>query len=502
MSLIGQNGEIETSLRESKDTPYNLDFRESDREGESTMILKQYYLGCLAHASYLIADEGTGEAVIVDPQRDIDEYLEDCQKLGLTIRYVFLTHFHADFLAGHLELRDRVGAEVCLGARSEAEFAFRAFGEGDTLSLGSVRLQTIETPGHTPEAISILVFDESKSRDEPQAVLTGDTLFIGDVGRPDLMASKGTTAAELADSLYHSLTDKLLKLPDATLVYPAHGAGSLCGRNMSSETVSTIGEQRRYNYALQPMSKEAFIELVTADQPEAPDYFAYAAELNSKERETLDHTLDSVLTPLSLEEVLELQANGAQLLDTRDSMDYSSGHMKGSLNVGLGGQYATWAGTLLSRDRPIILITEEGKEKESAVRLGRIGFDHVKGYLKGGASALIHHPELVEQLERIAAVTLAERSDQELAPIVLDVRSSRERAGKHISGSIHAPLNHLSEQLDQVPKDREVIVYCEGGYRSTMACSLLQRAGYDDVKDLVGGMKAWEASNLAVVAKT
>src|SRR5215510_1576911 len=275
-------------------------------EEEDPMLLKQYYLGCLAHASYLIVDEGTGTAVVVDPQRDIDQYLADAQTHGWQIRYVFLTHFHADFLAGHLELHERVGATICLGRQAQADYAFTPFGDGETLTCGQVQLKILETPGHTPEAISILVYDCATNPRQPYAVLTGDTLFIGDVGRPDLMASVGITAAELAGMLYDSLHQKLLQLPDETLVYPAHGAGSMCGKNLSTDTVSPLGVQKRYNYALQPMSKDAFIRLVTADQPEVPAYFSYDAVLNRRERPTLDQALQRELHPLSLDEVLRL----------------------------------------------------------------------------------------------------------------------------------------------------------------------------------------------------
>ena len=328
------------------------------------MMLKQYYLGCLAHASYLIADEQTGTAVVVDPQRDIEQYLDDAQQHGLHIRYVFLTHFHADFLAGHLELRDRVGATICLGARAEADYAFRPFSDGETLELGQVRLQILETPGHTPEAISVLVYDLDQDAQHPHAVLTGDTLFIGDVGRPDLMASSGITADALAGMLYDSLHQKLLPLPDATLVYPAHGAGSMCGRNLSTDTVSPLGVQKRYNYALQPMSKADFIRLVTADQPETPAYFAYDALLNRRERPTLDQALARELNPLALDEVLRLLQTGAQVLDVRDPADFEGAHLAGSINIGLGGSYATWAGTLLERDKPIVLVAEPGRSSK------------------------------------------------------------------------------------------------------------------------------------------
>src|SRR5271163_1146584 len=311
------------------------------------MFLKQYYLGCLAHASYLIADEASKTAIVVDPQRDIEQYLADAERMGVAIRHVFLTHFHADFLAGHLELRDRCGADIRLGERAKAEYRFVPMGDGDKLEFPGLRLQVLETPGHTIESISILVFDLEKSADKPYAVLTGDTLFIGDVGRPDLRASLGWTAQELGAHLYDSLHNKLLALPDATLVYPAHGAGSLCGKNLSSDTVSTLGEQRRFNYALQPMTKEEFTRLVTADQPDAPAYFTYDAILNTREHQTLEKTLEQVLQPVELDEVIQLGHAGAQILDVRDPSEFATAHLAGSINIALGGQYATWAGSLL-----------------------------------------------------------------------------------------------------------------------------------------------------------
>src|ERR1700730_14160011 len=351
------------------------------------MILKQYYLGCLAHASYLLGDEATSTAIIVDPQRDIQQYLTDAEKFGLQIRHVFLTHFHADFVAGHLELRDRCGATIHLGSRAQAEYAFVAMKDGDTLTFPGLRLQVLETPGHTIESISILLFDLQKDAGKPYAVLTGDTLFIGDVGRPDLRVSLGWTAPELGGYPYHSLHNKLLQLPDDTLVYPAHGAGSLCGKHLSSDTVSTLGEQRRFNYALQPMTKAEVVRLVAAEQPDAPAYFTFDAILNTRERPTLDSALQHALQPVELSEVLEMGDAGAQILDVRDATEFAKGHMAGSINIGLGGQYATWAGTLLDRTKPIVIIAEPGREQEAALRLGRIRFDHVKGYLRGGMQA-------------------------------------------------------------------------------------------------------------------
>src|SRR6202041_2160458 len=322
------------------------------------MVLKQPVLGCLAHASYLLGDEASGTGIVVDPQRDIQQYLVDAEKFGLTIRHVFLTHFHADFIAGHLELRDRCGATIHLGARARAEYSFVPMNDGDTLSFPGLRLQVLETPGHTIESISILVFDLKENAAVPHAVLTGDTMFIGDVGRPDLRASLGWTADELGAHLYDSLHDKLLKLPDETLVYPAHGAGSLCGKQLSSDTVSSLGDQRRFNYALQPMSEEAFVRLVTADLPDAPPYFTYDAILNTRERATLDKNLKEVLHPVELDEVIRPGDAGAQILDVRDAAEYAKGHLARSINIGLGGQYATWAGTVLDRATPIVIIAE------------------------------------------------------------------------------------------------------------------------------------------------
>ena len=464
------------------------------------MILQQYYLGCLAHASYLIGDENTGTAVVVDPQRDVDQYLEDAKAQGLVIRHVFLTHFHADFLAGHLELRDRAGAKIHLGPQATAEFAFNPFGEKSQLEFGCVRLEALETPGHTPEAISILVYDLKKSGDHPQAVLTGDTLFIGDVGRPDLLASVGVTAEQLAGMLYDSLHKKLLRLPDETLVYPAHGAGSLCGKNMSKETVSTLGTQRRYNYALQPMSKEEFVRLVTTDLPDSPQYFAYDAALNRKERASLEEALSKSLRGLSLDEFLAKRAEGAQVVDTREATEFAMAYLPGSLNIGLSGQYATWAGTLLDMARPILVIAEPGREEESEVRLGRIGFDRVEGYLEGGIEAAESRPGLLEHADRITAVTVAEELASSSPPLVLDVRAPGERAEKRIEGSLHIPLSHLRKRLDEIPRDRPIVVQCAGGYRSAIAASLLRQNGFHHVTDLVGGIAAWEASRLAVVS--
>ncbi len=461
------------------------------------MILTQYYLGCLAHASYLVADEASRTAAVIDPQRDVDQYIADARQHGVEIRHVLLTHFHADFVAGHLELRARMGAQIYLGRRARAEYPFVPLGDGEEVAFGSVRLRILETPGHSPESISILVYDLGRDPARPHAVLTGDTLFIGDVGRPDLRAALGWSAERLAGMLYDSLREKLLTLPDETLVYPAHGAGSLCGRSISKETVSTIGIQRRYNYALQPMSKEAFIAIITADQPDAPAYFTFDAILNTKERPTLERSLEEVLRPLSIEELRGLQADRAQLLDARDPADFAGAHLLGSVNIGLGGQYATWAGTLLDRERPIVIVAGRGREGEAAMRLGRIGFDHVAGYLAGGMEATELHRDLVRRLPRVTAPALAELLASADPPVVLDVRTTSERDADKIPGSLHIPLQHLLDRLAEVPQGpRTVVVHCGSGYRSSIAASLLEQHGVPDVADLVGGMAAWKASHL------
>ncbi len=462
------------------------------------MLFKQFYLNCLAHASYLIGDEETRTAVVVDPQRDIERYLEFAAEHKLQIKHVILTHLHADFIAGHLELRDRAGATIYLGAKAQAEYRFTPLAEGSVIEFGRVRLKALETPGHTPESISILVYDLECSSVEPYAVLTGDTLFIGDVGRPDLRASLGWSATDLGGLLYDSLQSKLLPLPDASFVYPAHGAGSLCGRAISKETVSTIGDQRRLNYALQPMSKKAFIELVTADQPEAPPYFVYDAVLNSKERPTLDESLERSLKPLALDTVLALQKQGAQILDTRDADEFGAAHLAGSINIGLGGQYATWAGTMLDREHPIVIIAAPGRENESAVRLGRIGFDNVAGYLQNGLQSLEARPDLVAFVERLSPQFAAELIASSQPPLAVDVRAPREREPKHIGGSVGMPLNHLVESLKDLPKDRPLLVYCAGGYRSSIAASLLKASGFDSVCEIAGGLAAWESASLPV----
>lgn len=456
------------------------------------MLLQPFYLACLAHASYLVADEESRVAAVIDPQRDTERYLAYAEEQGLELRYVILTHFHADFVSGHLELRAQAGAEVVVGPRAQPEFAHRVLAEGDALDLGPrVRLSCLETPGHTPEGISIVVRERAEG-DAPRAVFTGDTLFVGDVGRPDLMASVGVTAAELGGMLYDSLHDKLLRLPDETLVYPAHGAGSLCGKALSDERVSSIGKERAHNYALQPMSQADFVALVSADQPPTPRYFAYDARLNRQERGTLPVMLAG-LAPLELDQVVALQAEeGAQVLDARPRAEFAAGHLRGSINVGLAGRFATWAGAVLDPERPIVVVAAPGAEGEAALRLGRIGLDRVVGYLSGGFAALGAHPERVATLPQLRAEELREQLALGAAPTLLDVRRASEFAAGHIPGALNIPLSQLPARLDEVPGEGELVVSCQSGFRSTVAASLLAAEGRP-AQNLVGGWQAWSA---------
>lgn len=458
------------------------------------MFFRQYYLGCLSHASYLIGDTGTGRAVVVDPQRDVAEYLADAEANGLTIIHVLETHFHADFLSGHLELAAHTGATIGYGAAAagRAEFAIETYRDGDRIVLGDghgVELEIRETPGHTPESISIVVYPDGTDA-APYGVLTGDTLFIGDVGRPDLLASVGVTAEQLGHQLYRSLHQRLLTLPDETKVFPAHGAGSACGKNLSTETVSTIGEQRRTNYALAPMSEDEFVEVVTQGQSVAPLYFSFAANRNREIRELL--TDDTVVPSLTLSEVLAQQRDGAVVIDAREDMAFAAGHLRGSINVGLGGRFAEYAGEVMTPATPIVLVTPPGHEAEAKVRLARIGFDRVLGALEHPVDTFLEHPEVVEHLSRLSADALAERISSVPDLVVIDVRNPGETALGTIPGSRTISLPALLTSLDQLDRRAPTVVVCAGGYRSAIASSLLSAHGFGDVSDLVGGYQAWQ----------
>ena len=462
------------------------------------MIFKQYYLGCLSHASYLVGDESSGRAVVVDPQRDVSQYLADAAQHGLRIERVIETHFHADFLSGHLELAEQVGATITYGsaAAGRTEFSIEALTDGTRLQLGDpgsgVELEIRETPGHTPESISIVV-RERASDEVPYGVLTGDTLFIGDVGRPDLLAAAGVTADELARQLYHSLHERLLTLPDATKVFPAHGAGSACGKNLSTETVSTIGEQRRTNYALQPMSEAEFVEAVTQGQAAAPLYFQFAATKNRQAHEPLNE--DELIESLSIDDVLAARERGAAVLDARDAADFAAAHLRGSINVGLGGRFAEYAGEVIAPGTPIVLVTDPGHEQEAKVRLARIGFDAVIGALDRPLDAFVDRPDLVDRSSRLTSTELAERLRSVDGVQVIDVRGPGEVAAGTIAGATTIQLPQLIARLDELDRERPVVAYCAGGYRSSIAASVLRSHGFGDVSDLLGGYGAWATTN-------
>ena len=452
------------------------------------MFFRQYFLGCLSHASYLIGDEGTGRAVVVDPQRDIDAYLADADEAGLTIEKVIETHFHADFLSGHLELAAKTGAEICYGEAADADFPITHLRDGDKVPLGDVALEIRTTPGHTPESISVIVREHADD-DVPYGVLTGDTLFIGDVGRPDLLSSEGVTADELARQLYHSLRGKLMTLPDDTRVFPAHGAGSACGKNLSTETSSTIGEQRRTNYALKPMSEEAFVQVVTEGQPTTPLYFSFDAHRNREAHALLDeHAPPPVL---ELDEVMVRRAAGAVVLDTRQHPEFAAGHLAGSLNVGLEGRFAEYAGDVLRPDDEIVLVCDPGHELEAKVRLARIGFDNVTGHLADPVRAFLDRPDLVVRSSRLTADELAERLRTIRDVAIVDVRNPGEAAEGMITGAVNIPVARVLDRIGELDPARPTVVYCAGGYRSSIAASSLVAAGFDDVSDVLGGYEGW-----------
>jgi glyoxylase-like metal-dependent hydrolase (beta-lactamase superfamily II)/rhodanese-related sulfurtransferase len=453
------------------------------------MIFEQHYLSCLSHASYLIGDEASGRAVVVDPQRDVAAYVEDAERHHLRIECVLETHVHADFVSGHLELAARTGASIGYGEAARTEFPIDRLRDGERLSLGEVTLEIRATPGHTPESISIVVYEQPEST-VPFAVLTGDTLFIGDVGRPDLNACEGLQPESMARQLYQSLHARLLTLPDETRVYPAHGAGSACGKNLSSETSSTIGEQRRDNYALQPMAEDDFVALVTEGQPARPAYFSFDAQQNRGQHSLLS---DEPPPRLRLDEVLELQRAGAAVLDTRSPADFAAGHLRGALNVGLQGRFAEYAGDVVRPEQAIVLVCDAGTEQEARMRLGRIGFDAVAGHLHEPMRAFIDNPSLVEVSSRLTGAQLVARLGEVPGLVVLDVRNAGELGHGAIPGSVHIPLAALLDRLDVLDPARPTVVHCAGGYRSSIAGSLLAARGFRDVSDLLGGYDAWAA---------
>jgi DMSO/TMAO reductase YedYZ molybdopterin-dependent catalytic subunit/rhodanese-related sulfurtransferase/glyoxylase-like metal-dependent hydrolase (beta-lactamase superfamily II) len=460
------------------------------------MILTQHYLACLSHASYLIGDDRTRRAVVVDPRRDVGVYLEEAAARGLRIERVIETHIHADFLSGHLELADRTGAIISYGEAAEVDFPFEPLRDGQRLSLGEVVLEILSTPGHTPESICILVWQHADDP-APYGVLTGDTLFVGDVGRPDLQASAAAdlSAEDLARRLYRSLRNKLLVLPDSTRVYPAHGAGSACGKALSSDTTSTIGEQRRANYALQEMTEDAFVVAVTEGQPARPRYFAFDAQANRHTHPLFDETPPP---RLALEDVLARRAAGAVLLDPREPADFAVAHLTGAINVGLQGRFAEWAGDVLPAGADIVLVGDPALAGEAKVRLARVGLDRVAGQLDDPAVVFIGRPDLVEASSRLTIGQLAELRGLEPDLQLVDVRGTAETAAGTVPGAIEIPLAILGDSLDALDRHRPVVVYCASGYRSLVAASFLAQAGFADVSDLAGGFGAWQNAGLTV----
>ncbi len=452
------------------------------------MHFRQFYVGCLAHASYLIGDQG--EAVVVDPSRDIEMYLDEAKAHGLTIRWVLETHLHADFVSGHRELADRVGATIALGEKADAQFAHRKLREGDEITVGDVRIRALETPGHTPESLTFLVFEHAADA-QPWAALTGDTLFVGDVGRVDILSSR-LPVAELAGLMYESLHDKLLKLPDGTRVYPAHGAGSLCGRAISSERWSTIGRERQSNAALQPMSREAFVADITREQPETPVYFLHSRDLN-REGPPLrrDAEVPPVLEPAATAAAL---AAGAVVLDTRPMEQYAAAHPAGALYVGLDGQYASWVGTLLKPSDAMLVLAEPGRAEEATMRLSRVGYGAISGLLAANEADW-------QQGGMELARTGMEPLTQAVGPgrRVLDVRRRHEFLSGHIEGATHIPLAELPLRAAELDRDMEWVLACAGGYRASIAASVLERAGLRKLTMGLGGMDQWKREGKPVV---
>jgi hydroxyacylglutathione hydrolase len=465
------------------------------------MEVKQLYLGCLAQASYIVGSDG--EACVIDPRRDIGVYLDEAREHGWTIRHVVETHLHADFVSGHLELAAETGATIHVSGAAAAAYAHDAVSEGSEIRVGKARLRVLDTPGHTPDSICLLLYAPGAST--PEAVFTGDTLFIGDVGRPDLAGASARPAAApalspagQAASLYDSLHGKLLALPDAVVVYPGHGAGSMCGRNLSKETVSTIGEQRRMNYALQPMSRADFVAMMTTDLPEIPAYFGRDVEANREGPALLSELAPP--PPLAPAVVERLQNEGALVLDTRTSASFGAGHVPGSIHVGLDGQFASWAGTILPAGTPLVLVADgEDRVSEATTRLSRVGIENVAGYLDGGIAAWSAAGRPLAQTEQITVQELAARLEEGSCRL-LDVRRPPEWNAGHIGGAAPRPLADLARNAPGAGAGTPVAVICAGGYRSSIAASLLDRAGTAGVANVVGGMAAWTAAGLPIVA--
>ncbi len=455
------------------------------------MYFEQFYLGCLAHASYMLGSEG--EAAVVDPQRDVDIYLKAADEQGLKITHIFETHLHADFVSGHMELARRTGAKIHISAEAGAKFPHVPLSEGSELKLGRVRITALETPGHTPEGMCLVITDEEKSA-KPQAVLTGDTLFIGDVGRPDL--SEAHTPQQLAGMLYDSLHGKLLKLGDEVLVYPAHGAGSLCGRNMRAERSSTIGTERLTNYALQIESRDEFVRQMTENLPARPEYFLQDAQMNRAGALPLAELPE--LTAMSPHEVQQAIDQGVFMLDVRPNADFAAAHIPGSINIALAGQFASWAGTIMGLSAQPVLVADTPEQYEEArMRLARVGIEDPRGFLKGGIAAWRQAGLPLATLPEMTVRELHDRLGEDGLQ-VLDVRREPEWHAGHIDTAAWFPLDHFKVSAPEIDPAKPLAVHCQGGYRSMIACSLLRRAGVENLINVIGGFDAWRKAGLPV----
>jgi hydroxyacylglutathione hydrolase len=453
--------------------------------------IERFYLGCLAHASYMVGSDGV--AAVIDPQRDVDLYLEAASRHGWKIEHIIETHLHADFVSGHRELAERTGAAIYLGAGCEAQFPYVAVKDGDQIQFGQCSLRFLQTPGHTLESICIVMNDRGNPN-RPAAVFTGDTLFVGDVGRPDL--SPTHTPQQLAEIMYRSLHEKLLTLPDDTEIFPAHGAGSLCGRQMSSESSSTIGKQRQSNYALLARSSEEFVHLLTDNMPARPEYFAQEVDLNRRGAAPLSEL--PPLAALSAPEVLQMQRQGAIVVDTRPAMQFAVAHVPGSIHIALTGQYASWAARILGLDTRLIIAGEDPEHvRESQLRLARVGVENVAGYLADGVTGWIKNGFELDYIPQITAQEFVELQEQEPGGItVVDVREAPEHAGGAIDGSVSIPLGKLASRTAELDPEKLLVVHCKGGYRSSIATSILRRAGFRNVANLTGGFDGWKAASL------
>lgn len=461
------------------------------------MILDQYYLSCLSQASYLIADPQTGRAAVVDPRRDVEEYLSAAAEQGLRIELVILTHVHADFVPGHTELAARTGAEIAMAENAPVSFAIRKLHDRERIPLGDpetgVVLEVLATPGHTPESITIAVYEHGADP-RPHAILTGDTLFLGDVGRPDLLGAAGRSAEDMARDLYRSLHERILPLPDDVLVYPGHGAGSACGKAMSSETVSTLGEQRRTNYALAPMAEAEFVQAVTEGLGAPPAYFADEVMVNKAGHVPFDPDLH--VPRIDAVTAVRRQKAGYLLLDVRDDQAFAAGHLRGAVNVGLSGRFAEYAAAVHGPEQPVILVGTEDQCREARVRLARVGVDQVTAQVSD-PDQLFADPELVTSSSRLTVAEAEERIRSRPDLQVVDVRGPGEHAGGALPTARNLSISRLRTSLDQLDPARPVLLHCAGGYRSIAAASLLEANGFSDVSDLLGGYAAWTSAHAA-----